>query len=342
MTAAWVVDGERAAAAGNQKFNIAVSGGIITCIGQCHAELEAAALCEGCVISIPDGHLTAAFTAFGSGLGLNEIESEGVTDNGADGTIFSRGVDGLALNTTKLQVAGRYGVTRAISAPRFIGPGTHHGTSVEFLTGAVTQLDQGAVIHRDAAVHYTLDLSAKRVGSTPSMSAAISVLRDKLLDAVDAMGEQSSNRSERKSEGAFLRRVVIGDLALAITAHSADIIASLLTVKADVEAAIARLGRDSKLRLTIIGGAEAHLVADKLAAAGALTGAPLTEHTAVDVLLRAGVTTALGLEEDWVVRDLGVLASVAFNNGEGRLNETGAFDLVSRNVYELLGLPVPD
>ncbi|KAJ3559191.1 hypothetical protein NPX13_g9571 [Xylaria arbuscula] len=70
----------------------------------------------------------------------------------------------------------------------------------------------------------------------------------------------------------------------------------------------------------------------------ALTGAPLTNGTAVDHLLDAGVTVAIGLEEDWIVRDLGVLAGIVYKNGGGKLDEGQALDLAGANVYKLLGL----
>ena len=340
----------------SETFSVAVSRGKITCVGRC--DKEVAAVGES-VVHIQNGHLTPAFTAFGSTLGLNEIDSEAVTDNGADGTAFSRGVDGLALNTTKLLVARRYGVTRAISAPKFTVGGTHHGTSVGFLTAATTALDKGAVFNRDVALHYTLDLSVKGVGNTPSMSSAVGELRDKLLQAVESRNN-SPLVTLRYSEPAFLQKVVAGKMALAITVHSADTISSLLDVKTSVDEAISIFGGDVKIRLVIIGGAEAHLVARNLAEAGvgvvlapmqsyavswdqrrALPGAPLTNMTAVDVLVDSGVVTAIGLEEDWIVRDLGLLAGVAYRNSEGRLDERGAVDLISRNVYTMLGLEEP-
>ncbi|KAF4823414.1 hypothetical protein CGCSCA5_v001986 [Colletotrichum siamense] len=346
--------------ADGENYNVAVSNGKITCVGICDRELETASKVKGAVIHIKNGHLSPAFTAFGSTLGLNYIETESVTDNGADGGRFSRGVDGLALDTEKLHVAHRYGVTRAISAPKFTGIATHHGTSAGFLTGAETVLDSGAVFARDAALHYTLDLSAKRgVDGISSMSAAIGDLRDKLLRAVASFAsEKPMNFEEKLSEASFLRAVIQGKMALAVTVHSADTIAALLDVKSSIEDTIkeANLG-GRHLRLVVVGGAEAHLVAEQLASAGvgvilapsqsfavswdqrrALTGAPLTNGTAIDVLANSGVLTAIGLEEDWLIRDLGLLAGVAYANGGRRISETAALDLISRNIYDMLGL----
>jgi len=134
--------------------------------------------------------------------------------------------------------------------------------------------------------------------------------------------------------------------------HSADAIVSALKLKQTVEDAT-----KSSIKLVIIGGAESHLLADELAAAKvgvvlaplqsyrtswderrALTGAPLTSGTAVDKLIEAGVVTAIGLEEDWLVRDLGLLAGIAYHNGGGKLSEKEALDLAGKNVFTLLGL----
>ncbi|GKT52460.1 uncharacterized protein ColSpa_12641 [Colletotrichum spaethianum] len=347
-------------ASDGETYNVAVSSGKIVCVGSCNAQLDKASISDGAVIRLKNGYLAPSLTAFGSTIGLNAIDTERDTDNGVDGGEFSRGIDGLALDTEKLHVAHRYGVTRAISAPKFSDLGTHHGTSAAFLTGAKTILDPGSVLARDAAVHYTLDSSAKRgTNGVSSMSAAVGELRYKLLKAATSLAaDEKIVVEDSYSEASFLRKVVKGEIALTVTVHSADTTAALLDIKKSVEETISRLTNKSvKLRFVVNGGAEAHLVADALAAAGvgvvlapmqsfavswdqrrALTGAPLTNGTAIDVLTRAGVITAIGLEEDWIVRDLALLAGVAYRNSEGRLTERDALDLASRNIYRMLGL----
>ncbi|KAF3351412.1 hypothetical protein VD0004_g7140 [Verticillium dahliae] len=333
--------------------NVVVSDGEITCTGECSVEITAAR--QGAshkFVALEDGHLTHSFTAFGSQIGLNAIDAESNTANG-ESTEFSRGVDGLALDTKKLHVAHQYGITRAVSAPTFSGGLTHRGTSVGFVADAQHALEKGAVWSEDAAVHYTLTVDVKQ-GNTPSISTAVGALRKDLLEAVS----NNDTISDPHSEEAFLKRVVEGELPLVLTVHSADTISAVLRLKADVEAVIAASESPStKLRVVILGGAEAHLVASELAAADvgvvlapfqsyaaswdqrrALTGAPLTNGTAIDALIDAGVTTAIGLEEDWLIRDLALLAGIAYHNGGGRLSQKQALDLVSSNVYKLLGV----
>lgn len=332
---------------------VAVSRGAIVCLGTCEEYVQAARKAkEGKhLIALNNGYLTHAFTAFGAELGLNEIQMERDTDNG-NSDVFSRAVDGLAFDGLKLHVAKRYGITRAISAPKLRGSFTHYGTSAGFLTGATDLLEDGAVFVADAAVHFTLTLEAKH-GSTPSIASAVGALRAKLLRALKDAGENAT-AAESYTEEAFLRKVLSSELPLVVTAHSADAIAATLAVKKEVEAASSS---SSPIRLVILGGAESHLVAKELASAKAgvilaplqsyattwdqrraLTGAPLTNGTAVDALLDAGVVVGIGLEEDWVLRDLGLLAGIAYSNGGGRLSEKGALDLVSTNIYKILGV----
>ncbi|KAK4173338.1 hypothetical protein QBC36DRAFT_293504 [Triangularia setosa] len=336
-----------------QAITAVFSKGKFTCLGDCEAERQAAVKANIPVIHLKNGYLTESFTAFGSKIGLNAIDAEDDTDNGPNPTTFVRAEDGLVFDNQKLNASYTYGVTKAITAPSFRGGFSHHGTSVGFLTGAKTAVGHRTVFAGDASVHYTFDTSAKQDG-TPSISAAVGTLRRKLLEAHASL---SSNETIKDvySETAFLQKVVNGSLALVITVHSADTIGALLKVKEAVEEVT-----KASIRLVILGGAESWLVAEELAAAKvgvvlaplqsyavswdqrrALTGAPLTNGTAVDRLLESGVVTAIGLEEDWLVRDLGLLAGIVYRNGGGKVDEKGALDLVSGNVYKLLGLKQP-
>ncbi|KAJ4408927.1 hypothetical protein N0V82_009582 [Gnomoniopsis sp. IMI 355080] len=335
--------------------NVVIAEGKVACIGEC-SEMVSSATANGAKsIHLRNGYLTSSFTAFGSTLGLNEIDAEASTDNG-DGSKFSRAVDGLALDNKKLKVAHDYGVTRAITAPKFAGgsDSSRHGVSVGFSTGAKTALEEGAVWADEAAVHYTLSLAAKQ-DSTPSISSAIGAFRKKLLTAATSTEEIKDPYSEE----AYLKKVVAGELPVVVTVHSADAIASILKVKETIDKEISAKSKTSsgKIRLAIIGGAESYILADELAAAGvgvvlapaqsystswdqrrALSGAPLTNGTAIDRLVKAGVVTAIGLEEDWIIRDLALLAGRAHANSGGLLSEKSALDLISTNVYKMLGI----
>lgn len=340
--------------------NVIITGGEITCVGPCTSEMEAASSHH--VVALDNGYLVKSFTAFGSTVGLNAIDYERDTDNGASRGKFSRAIDGLALDNKKLHAAHQYGVTKAISAPRLAGALSQHGTSVGFVTDAKHALEKDAVWSQDVAVHYTATLGA-RLDDQPSISTIFAALRNSLLEAVfSSREEKEGSAADDYSEQAYLRKVVKGQLPLVLTAHSADAIAAALRLKDDVEKTLnaSSSSPSSQMRWVILGGAEAHLVASELAAANvgvvlapfqsfgtswdqrrALTGAPLTNRTTVDVLLDAGVVTAIGLEEDWLVRDLGLLAGIALKNSGQRLDERTALDLVSTNIYTILGIEEP-
>ncbi|KAK5708530.1 hypothetical protein LTR17_020616 [Elasticomyces elasticus] len=328
---------------------VVIRNGTISCIGSC---VEAAATAKKDrvpVVHLRDGHITPPFTAVGSTLGLTEIAGEPSTQNGGD-TGFSRAVDGLMLDGKGLAAAYRHGVTRAISAPERKEGGSQ-GVSVGFRIGTNKQAAQ-AVWQEDVGVHYTFTLDAKD-DKTPSISSAIGTLREKLLKATKPakQDEELPSLEDRK-----LRQVVNGTLPLIISVHSADTTISLLRLKAEIDATI-----DDGMRVVIHGGAESHLVADELAASNvsvilapllpysttwdqrrSLTGAPLTNGTAVDALFAAGVKVAIATAEDWETRDLDLLAGIAHINSGGKISEKEALAMVSTNIYEMLGLEQPD
>jgi imidazolonepropionase-like amidohydrolase len=328
---------------------VVVQQGRIVCIGRCADETIVAKTDGARIVALSNGYVAPALTAFASTLGLAEIEAEGSTQDGYNNDVtFSRAVDGLALDTKNLREAYLKGVTKAISAPTFIYGGSK-GVSVGFRTGAMHAQKQHAVWQDEVALHYTLT----KTNMAPSLSAAIGLLKSKLLKAVTA------NNTELVGEARYLEKVVQGMMPLVVTVHSADLIASLLRVKADVEAAISAEDSSStaQLRLILVGGAESHLLADELAAANisvvlapllpysetwdqrrSLTGAPMTNGTTIDVLHAAGVQVAIGTEEDWETRDLYLSAGIAYANGGGKFSERDALAFVSSNIYDMLGI----
>jgi imidazolonepropionase-like amidohydrolase len=332
----------------SDNLTVAITDGKISCIGTCEADITAAVAGKARLIHLKAGYLTKPFVAFGSNIGLAAVDSEATTSNGVNALHFSRAIDGLRLDVKKLHYAYQYGVTRAISAPTFRGSFSHFGTSVGFETGALHTLQDGAVFADDVAVHYTLDGESK-AGGEGSVSAALGALRTKLLKAARAAENSTEGLGVEES---FLHEVVHGRKPLVFTVHSADGIASALRLKKEVETV-----SNSSITMAVIGGGESHLVATELAAANvgvvlapmfayrvlwdhrrALTGAPLTNGTAVDLLAAAGVKVAVGLEEDWLVRDMGLLAGIVCKNSGGNIAEREALDMVSSNVYEMLGM----
>ncbi|KAF7551896.1 hypothetical protein G7046_g7586 [Stylonectria norvegica] len=333
-----------------EAFNVVIANGGISCIGICEAEFKASAASGVVPIALKNGYLTHSFTGVAGTLGINAIDAEDTTDNGANPLVFSRAVDGLMLDNKKLHVAAKSGATKAISAPTFLGGKTHYGTSVGFVTSALTALDSGAVFAPDLAVHYTLDVNVR---ATTSYSAAFGALRANLLAVATGVAPVLNPFSQE----AYLKKVLSGELVLALTIHGADGIATALKIKSEIEDVMLTADNTaSKIKLAIIGGGEAHIVAKDLAAASvgvilsplqsfgemwdqrrSLSGAPLTNGTNIDRLIDAGVVVAIGLKEDSEVRDLGFAAGIVYKNAGGRLSEKAALDLVSSNVYTILG-----
>ena len=337
-----------------------VRNGDIVCLGKCTEDLLQAQRANIPVIHLKDGQVTPPFTAFGSALGLIEIDAESDTHDGRppkDGV--SRAVDGLLFGGKQLTRAYEHGVTRAISAPTTSSI-DGKGVSVGFFTEARSAAQKGAIWQDEIALHYPLTLQAKG-DSTPSISSAVGLLRGKLLQAIQDFSTNSSTITGKEAfeETSYLKRVVNGSLPLVLSAHSADTIATIIRLKSEVEAAIkSSISEQSHgLRLIVIGGAESHLVATELAAAKVavvlapllphaqswdqrrgLTGAPLTKGTSINALLDAGVLLGIGVEEIWETRDLGLLAGIAYANSEGRLSFKDALSLVGPNFEKMLGL----
>ncbi|GAB7358216.1 hypothetical protein MBLNU230_g0368t1 [Neophaeotheca triangularis] len=336
------------------RATLVMTNGTITCLGTCEAEVQTAKEHNFPSFSLRDGHIIPPLTAFGSSLGMEEIAGESDTKDGAnDDDSFSAAIDGLMLDGKGLAAAYRHGVTRAISAPAYKGGGSK-GVSVGFRTGAINTVQEGAVWQNRISLHYDLTLNAKQ-GKTPSLSSAVGELRRKLLKAVK--DEDAEASKEPSDEETSLLAVVQGALPLVISVHSADIIASLLRVKSEIDQVLEVSSKAKPLRLIIIGGAESHLVAPELAAAEvgvvlapmlpyavewdqrrSLTGAPLTNGTALDALISAGVKVAISTSEDWETRDLDLLAGIAYANAGGKVSESEALALAGANIYEMLGL----
>jgi hypothetical protein len=332
-----------------------VQDGKLSCIGSCVDELSIIDRTTTRTIALKNGYVTPPFTAFGSALGLVEIDAEPETHDGPPPTdSVTRAVDGLLFGGKQLARAFEHGVTRAISAPGW-GSIPGHGVSAGFRTGAKHSLADNAVWKDEVGFHYLLEKNDK----TPSISSAIALLRAKLLDAVNANStSDTASMKEIYEESTYLKRVVSGSLPLIIAADSADVIASLIRLKFTIEAAMTDSATiTTTLRLIIIGGAESHLVASELAHANVsivlapllphaqtwdqrrcLTGAPLTNGTTINHLVAAGVLTAISVEEVWETRDLGLLAGIAYANSEGKLGFEDAMDLVGKNIYTMLGI----
>ena len=133
--------------------------------------------------------------------------------------------------------------------------------------------------------------------------------------------------------------------------HSADIIATLIVLKKEVEH-----HTKAKIKLTIAGGGEAHLLAKELGEANVgvilnpvrpfpaswesrriLPGPPLTEESQILRLLNHNVTVGIGILESWEAQNARLDLGWAALEAGGKISKEQAFSLGTVNVFKLLG-----
>lgn len=322
---------------------VVVDRGQVVCQEHCVVPQSASS-----VIDLKGGVLAPGLVSFGAPLGVVEIDAEpstadGVVPDAVGGFVpgilgenpIIRAVDGLQFGGRSALLAYRAGVTHAITAPKsysFIS-----GLSTAFSLGAVHRLEMGAVAQRVAALHVNL-----YHGADLSVSTYIAALRRLLLDA--------------KIGGEWFSKAAKGEIPLVVDVASADIIATLLDLKNEVDGATG-----AKLRLVLSRATEAHLLAPALARANVgvilvptrpfpgtwdsvrlLPGPPLTAKSAISVLLEHNVTVGIGIEESWSARNTRFdIAWAALEAGAGSISREAALALASSNLERLLGVELP-
>ncbi|KAH9853225.1 carbohydrate esterase family 9 protein [Lenzites betulinus] len=329
--------------------SVVVRDGMILCIdapaGACVRAATLGAPAE--YVDLAGGSLAPGLTTFGSALGLEEIQGEVSTKDGyvldalrvrvpklagGKGALI-HAVDGLQFGTRHALVAYRAGVTTGVVAP--LSGGFLAGTSTALSLAAQHKLEPGAVVQAVGAVHVAIHPSG-----VPSVSTQIGALRRLLLHPQE--GEL----------GVWLDKVKNGETPLVVDVESADIIATLIALKAEVEH---ELG--THLKLTLSGAHEAHLLAAELRAADIgvilaparpfpkswetrriLPGPPLTEKSAVRVLLEQGVTVGLGVRDADKALNTRFDAAWAALEAGSTISKEEAIALVSTNVQKLLGI----
>ncbi|KDQ28082.1 hypothetical protein PLEOSDRAFT_1077055 [Pleurotus ostreatus PC15] len=330
---------------------VVVRGGKIECSGQratCFANGNIDSL-EADIVDLEGGSISPGLLSFGAPLGLEVINQEPTTNDGLVGdalrkplpkilggdTTVVRAVDGLEFGTRDALLAYRAGVTSAVTAP--LGSGFFSGLGTAFSLSAKHKLEQGSIVKEVTGFHIAVRHNSKG----PSVSTQIALLRRLLLAPVDG------------ALGHHFRDVKKGVLPLVIEAHSADIIATLILLKREVEREIG-----SDIRMTISGATEAHLLARELAQAAVgvivrpsrpfpyvwedrrlMPGPPLTKESAISKLLSYNVTVGIGIEELWSARNTRFdLAWAAIETGL-TMSEEETLALGSINLRKLLGVP---
>lgn len=197
-----------------------------------------------------------------SQFGLVEVSQVRSTRDASQDTHFSAAFNvAAAINprSVLIPVNRIAGVTRAMVSPA--GAGDDH-----VISGQGVIIDLGSnedFVHRNPAAMFAVlgEAGARQAGGSRAM--ALLKLREALEGAEDYAFHRGAFDGNRRHDNALSRSdleallpVVRGDLPLVVRVNRAS----------DIEAAL-RLARDADIKLIVVGGAEAWMVADDLAAA---------------------------------------------------------------------------
>ncbi|KAJ7765048.1 hypothetical protein DFH07DRAFT_902839 [Mycena maculata] len=319
---------------GSDLVNIAVENGRITCVGDSVA-CPSTTFDAAEHVDLNGGSVSPGLMTFGSQLGLEEIRSEPSTGDGSPFDAFTdrvpailhdpgavvKAADTLRFGTRNALTAYRSGVTYGTACLMKSAFGGRSnviaGVSATFRTGASHAMERGAIIQSDVALHVAI---------------------------------HRPDPFSKKSDVSFQ-----GVVPLVIDVGNADIMATLLILKAEVEN---RLG--SRMRMVFSGAAEAHILAKEISGANVgvildakptvgvwddhrtLPGPPLTNDTTLVILIREGVKVGLRSREAQFVRNIGFDLVSAMLASNGRIGKAEAYALVSTNLRELLGVIMDD
>ncbi|KAF5378365.1 hypothetical protein D9615_008768 [Tricholomella constricta] len=270
------------------------------------------------VVDLQGGSLAPGLTTFGSPIGLVEIRLEPSTTDGlvrdpltgsvpailgGDDAVI-RAVDGLQFEGRNTLLAYRSGVTRAVTAP--VAGGFLAGLSTTIDTGASSAVEKGAVIQEETALHVSVSL-----GLGVSVSTQIATLR-KLLH-------------ESESSDAWAR----GAIPLVVTVDSADVMATLLNLKLQYESSSGNV-----IRLTFAGASEAHLLAEEIGKAGAISRLLGETKNLVAVLTDSLPGPPLSQESTLTA----LLACNAALESNGTISRREAIELATTRLDRALGV----
>jgi imidazolonepropionase-like amidohydrolase len=327
-----------------ENATIVISDGRITLIGAGVATPAGARAIDASGKIITPGLVTP----FGQ-IGLVEVNAEeGTVDYVQRGNQFSASFDpAAAFNPRSSLVATNRieGITHAVIAPE-AQPPDELGNQSRVLSGlaSVVQLsDDDYMIEHGAALVANLGETGSEVAAG-SRATAMMVLRTALDDARDygrnvQAFEQGNRRqySLSRSDLETLQRLLQGEMPLLVRANRAS----------DITAAM-RLAADYELNLIVMGGAEAWMVADELAAAGvsvildSLANLPEgfdqlnARLDAASILAKAGVRIAIGgdgANQNHNARNITQAAGIAVANGLAWDQALAAVTLAPAQMY---------
>ncbi|KAG9090536.1 hypothetical protein FS749_000470 [Ceratobasidium sp. UAMH 11750] len=304
-------------------------------------------------VDLQHGSILPGLMSFGSPVGLVEIDQEPSTNDGSPpdpledkvpeiaggDDLVVRAVDGLSFSGRNALLAHRGGVTTMIEAP--FSSGLIQGISSAFRTGVAHKLEPGAISKQEVALHARIVHDYLK-GNT-MVSTKVATLRKLLLDGLT--GDRDN----------VYARVVKGQLPLVVSVEKADIMATLIQLKAEIEGA-----SNITLHLVFAGATESHLLASEIAQAQVgvilaplrsfprlwdqkryIPGPPLSLDTPLQILQKAGITVGLGVTsvdvtQAWDIRNTRFNLGWAMFDSNGTLSLKEAWALSTTNMKKIL------
>jgi len=308
--------------------NIIVQNGAVTCVGT----LAACPVPGGCQqygVTANTGVVVPGFVESFTNLGLVGISSEQSTQDGqitgTDSSVTQvHAADGIRVDGKFVTGSWLGGVTTSITRPN--GNSLVSGISVLYRTCCAPVADD-LVVNRDVALNINLGNPAKGSGGFASaISGQITTLRNLF---------ESANASTSPTPA--LAAVLAGTMPVLAGVNSAEQITALL-----------RLQAEFGFKLIIAGAAEAHLVADKIVAAGPKVQVivvarpwPITNENSRTVddnaarLVNAGIKIGLAINDIEFVRNARWEAGYQTDWG---MNQNDALASITSNVADMFGL----
>ncbi|KAJ3975165.1 carbohydrate esterase family 9 protein [Lentinula raphanica] len=314
-------------------------------------------------VDLNGGSISPGLLTFGSPLGLEEIANEPST---ADGKIFDaltvnvpsifhdvggivRAFDALIFDTRHARMAYRFGVTIATSTlakPHRLYENDDSfvwGLSTTFSTNAAHALEPQAIVQTETALHVRISRPRFDVrGPATSVSSQLAALRRLLY------GWESRDTDT----GVYFRKAAEGVIPLVVEVHNADIMASLIMLRAEVDAKIG-----GQMRMVFTGATEAWLLAKELNQARVgviltslkpvaatwdqrriLPGPPLTNETALSILLNSGVVVGLGVDHPQMAVETRFQLAQAYHDSMTSATAREVYGLATTNLERLLGV----
>ncbi|KAG8778619.1 hypothetical protein FRC12_024891 [Ceratobasidium sp. 428] len=336
---------------GGKGGTVVAKHGSIVCSGKAR-ECDSYSSARARSIDLQRGSILPGLISFGATVGLVEIDQEPSTNDGATPDLLEdevpkiaggddlvvRAVDGLSFAGRNALLAHRGGVTTMIEAP--FSYGLIQGVSVAFHTGAAHRFEPGAISRREVALHARITHDSSEHNAM--VSTKIATLRKLLLGGLD------------EEKHSIYVRVVKGSLPLVVSVEKADIMATLLQLKLNIEKASNRT-----LHLVFAGATESHLLANEISEAKVgvilaplrsfprlwdqkrfIPGPPLSLDTPLQILQRAGVTVGLGVTsvavtQAWDVQNTRFNLGWAILDSNGTLGLTEALALSTTNIKKI-------